>query len=141
MALVVATAAADAVQFVGLPEAQIPLAQAAIYLACAPKSNASCVAIDRANKDVAERKAPPVPKHLRDTSYPGAKALGHGKGYKYPHSFPGHHVEQEYLPKDAASGPYYEPTEHGHEAKFKQRLERLRQPRSEENSDVGDGEE
>jgi len=140
MALVVATAAADAVQFVGLPEAQIPLAQAVIYLACAPKSNASCVAIDRANKDVAERKGPPVPKHLRDTSYPGAKVLGHGKGYKYPHSFPGHHVDQEYLPKDAASGPYYEPTEHGHEAKFKQRLERLRQPRSEEDSDAGDGE-
>lgn len=126
MALVVATAAADAVQFVGLPEAQIPLAQAAIYLACAPKSNASYVAINRANKDVAERKAPPVPKHLRGTSYPGAKALGHGEGYLYPHSFPGHYVEQEYVPEAAKSVPYYEPTEHGHEAKFKRRLEALR---------------
>jgi len=126
MALMVATAAAAAVQFVGLPEAQIPLAQAAIYLACAPKSNASYVAINRANKDVTERKAPPVPRHLRDANYPGAKELGHGEGYLYPHSFPGHHVEQEYLPADAKSRVYYEPTEHGHEAKFKRRLERLR---------------
>lgn len=126
MALMVATAAANAVQFVGLPEAQIPLAQAAIYLACAPKSNASYVAINRANKDVAERKPVPVPKHLRDTSYPGAKKLGHGEGYLYPHSFSGHHVEQEYIPEAAKSGAYYEPTDHGHEAKFKQRLERLR---------------
>ncbi len=130
MALVVANAAAQAVQFVGLPEAQIPLAQAAIYLACAPKSNASYVAINRANKDVAERKGPPVPRHLRDTSYPGAKALGHGEGYKYPHDFPGHHVEQEYLPPGAQSMPYYEPTEHGHEAKFKRRLEQLRRSNS-----------
>ncbi|MCL5104225.1 MAG: replication-associated recombination protein A [Armatimonadetes bacterium] len=126
MALVVANAAAQAVQFVGMPEAQIPLAQAAIYLACAPKSNASYVAINRANKDIAERKGPPVPKHLRDTSYPGAKALEHGKGYKYPHDYPGHYTEQEYLPPGATSGPYYEPTEHGHEAKFKERLRRLR---------------
>jgi putative ATPase len=126
MALVVATAAAQAVQFVGMPEAQIPLAQATIYLACAPKSNASYLAINRANTDVSERKAPPVPAHLRDANYPGAKALGHGKGYKYPHDYPGHHVEQEYLPAGTAAGPYYEPTDHGHEAKFKQRLERLR---------------
>ena len=126
MALMVATAAAQAVQFVGLPEAQIPLAQAAIYLACAPKSNASYVAINRANNDVAQRKSPPVPKRLRDANYPGAKALGHGEGYLYPHSFPGHYVEQEYLPEEAKSSVYYEPTEHGHEAKFKRRLERLR---------------
>ncbi|MCE5324707.1 replication-associated recombination protein A [bacterium] len=126
MALVVANAAAQAVQFVGMPEAQIPLAQASVYLACAPKSNASYLAIDRANRDVMERKGPPVPVHLRDSHYPGAKVLGHGKGYKYPHDYPGHHVDQEYLPPGASSGPYYEPTEHGHEAKFKQRLEKLR---------------
>ncbi|MGQ9455812.1 MAG: replication-associated recombination protein A [Armatimonadota bacterium] len=126
MALVVATSAAQAVQFVGMPEAQIPLAQATIYLACAPKSNACYVAISRANADVAQRKGPPVPLHLRDANYPGAKELGHGKGYLYPHDFPGHYVEQEYLPPDAKSGPYYEPTDHGHEAKFKQRLARLR---------------
>jgi len=134
MALVIANAAAQAVQFVGMPEAQIPLAQATVYLACAPKSNASYVAINRANKDVVERKGPPVPVHLRDASYPGSKALGHGKGYKYPHDHPGHFVEQEYLPRNATSGPYYEPTEHGHEAKFKQRLERLRGKDSEETS-------
>ncbi|MHB9035949.1 MAG: replication-associated recombination protein A [Armatimonadota bacterium] len=126
MALVVANAAAQAVQFVGMPEARIPLAQATVYLACAPKSNASYVAINRADKDVVERKGPPVPMHLRDSSYPGAKALGHGKGYVYPHDYPGHYVDQEYLPPNARSGPYYEPTDHGHEAKFKQRLERLR---------------
>jgi len=126
MALVVANAAAQAVGFVGMPEAQIPLAQATVYLACAPKSNASYVAINRANEDVAQRKGPPVPIHLRDTSYPGAKALGHGKGYQYPHDHPGNYVEQDYLPTGAKSRRYYEPTGHGHEAKFKQRLERLR---------------
>lgn len=125
MALVVATSAAHAVQFVGLPEAQIPLAQAAIYLACAPKSNASYLAINKANKDVEEKKGPPVPIHLRDSGYPGAKSLGHGKGYKYPHDHPGHYVEQEYLP-DGEPGKYYEPTDHGHEAKFRERLKRLR---------------
>ena len=125
MALTVATAAAHAVQFVGMPEAQIPLAQAVIYLACAPKSNASYTAISRANKDVAERKGPPVPKHLRDANYPGAKALGHGAGYLYPHDYPGHYVDQEYLPPGAKSTSYYEPTDHGHEARFKQRLKRL----------------
>jgi putative ATPase len=127
MALVIANAAAHAVQFVGLPEAQIPLAQAAIYISCAPKSNASYLGISRAMKDVAERNAPPVPIHLRDTNYPGAKKLGHGAGYKYPHDFPGHHVEQEYVPESAKSGPYYEPSEHGHEAKIKKRLEDLRE--------------
>ena len=126
MALVVATAAAQAVQFVGMPEAQIPLAQATIYLACAPKSNASCVAISRASSDVEQRKGPPVPIHLRDANYPGAKELGHGKGYMYPHDFPGHYVEQEYIPPGTRSKPYYEPTDHGHEAKFKQRLAHLR---------------
>ncbi len=126
MALVVAMAAAQAVQFVGLPECQIPLSQAVIYLACAPKSNACYTAINRANQDVANRKWPPVPRHLRDTSYPGAKKLGHGEGYKYPHAFPGGFVEQEYKPAEASSTVYYEPTDRGHEAKFKQRLERLK---------------
>ena len=125
MALLVATAAAQAVSFVGLPEAQIPLAQAAIYLACAPKSNASYVAIGRANKDVAERQPPPVPIHLRDASYPGGKKLGHGKGYKYPHDFPGGHVDQDYVPEATKSKPYYVPTDRGHEAKFKKRLDAL----------------
>lgn len=140
MALVVATAAAQAVQFVGMPEAQIPLAQATIYLACAPKSNASYVGINRAMKDVGERKPAPVPMHLRDTSYPGAAKLGHGKGYKYPHSFPGGHVPQEYLPKEAKSQPYYEPTDRGHEAKFKRLLESRGSGESRETRETGDAE-
>ena len=126
MALVVATAAAHAVEYVGMPEAQIPLAQATIYLACAPKSNASYLGINRALKDVAEKQSKPVPIHLRDTNYRGAKTLGHGKGYKYPHDFPGHWVEQQYMPDGIKSEPYYEPTENGREKTIKERLENLR---------------
>ncbi len=126
MALVVATAAAHAVEYVGMPEAQIPLAQATIYLACAPKSNASYTGISRALKDVAERRTKPVPIHLRDTNYRGAGALGHGKGYKYPHDFPGHWVEQQYMPEGVKSQPYYEPTDNGCEKQIKERLDNLR---------------
>jgi len=126
MALVVATAAAHAVEYVGMPEAQIPLAQAAIYLACAPKSNASYVGISRALKDVAEKRAEPVPVHLRDTNYRGAARLGHGKGYKYPHDYPGNYVEQNYTPDGAKSQPYYEPSDNGREVEIKKRLDALR---------------
>ena len=126
MALVVATAAAHAVEYVGMPEAQIPLAQAAIYLACAPKSNASYVGISRALKDVAEKRAEPVPIHLRDANYRGAGNLGHGKGYKYPHSYPGNWVEQQYMPDGVKSQPYYEPSDNGCESKIKERLNKLR---------------
>jgi putative ATPase len=123
-ALVVATAAAHAVELVGLPEAQIPMTQAAIYIATAPKSNAVVTAMHRTNSDVRSRRPAAVPAHLRDASYPGAKRLGHGQGYLYPHDYPGGHVEQEYLPEGAASGPYYEPTEHGYEARVQERLKR-----------------
>jgi len=129
MALVVATAAAHAVDYVGMPEAQIPLAQAAIYLACAPKSNSSCKGISRALKDVAEKRAEPVPIHLRDTNYRGASKLGHGKDYKYPHDYPDNWVEQQYMPDGVKSQPYYEPTENGHESKIKERLDGLRKRR------------
>ena len=95
-ALLVASAAAHAVEHVGLPEARLNLAEAAIYLARAPKSNSVYTALAKAMEDAAS--ADPVPEHLRDSSYPGAKRLGHGKGYKYPHDFPGHQVEQEYRP-------------------------------------------
>src|SRR5690606_7804735 len=88
-ALQVAVAAAEAVQLVGMPEARIPLAQAVLYIACAPKSNAAYLAIDEALEDVRRRAQPPVPKHLRDSSYPGSKELGHGEGYHYPHNEPG----------------------------------------------------
>jgi putative ATPase len=105
MALVVATSALRAVEFVGMPEAKIPLAQAAIYVAKAPKSNACYKAIEAAMEDVEKEQTMEVPEHLKDSHYPGAKKLGHGKDYKYPHDYGGY-VEQEYLPKKKK---YYKP--------------------------------
>ncbi len=125
MGLVVATSAMQAVQFVGMPEAQITLSQATTYLACAPKSNASYKAINSAMADVREKRPVDVPVHLRDASYKGAKELGHGKGYLYPHDYADNFIKQEYVPKSTKSKKYYEPAGHGHEAKFKKRLENL----------------
>ncbi len=105
MALVVAISALRAVEFVGMPEAKIPLAQAVIYIAKAPKSNASYMAIEAALKDIATEETMEVPDHLKDSHYPGAKKLGHGEGYKYPHDYGGQ-VEQEYLRKKKK---YYKP--------------------------------
>jgi putative ATPase len=122
LALLVATAAAQAVQMIGLPEARINLAQAVTYIACAPKSNAAVTAIDRAQADVRAGRIAPVPNHLRDASYPGAKQLDHGQGYKYPHSFPGHHTAQEYLPDGTKSHRYYEPSDQGYEKKIRERM-------------------
>jgi putative ATPase len=124
MALLVATAAAHAVEYVGLPEARIPLAQATIYIATAPKSNAAIKAIGRAMADVEQHGAPPVPVHLRDTAYPGAKRLGHGEGYVYPHDFPGAFVAQQYMPEGVKRGPYYEPGEEGFEKEVARRMAR-----------------
>jgi putative ATPase len=112
-ALLVATAAAHAVEHVGLPEARLNLAEAAIYLARAPKSNSVTTALAKAMEDAIS--ADPVPEHLRDASYPGAKRLGHGKGYKYPHDYPGHQVEQEYRPVRFRGNRYYEPSGEGEE--------------------------
>jgi len=122
-ALVVASSALNVAEFVGLPEARIPLAQAAVYVACAPKSNAVYLGIDKALEDVRTKKAGNVPKHLRDASYPGAKKLDHGQGYKYAHDYPNHYVAQEYMPFKAV---YYAPTELGYEKKIKDRLDALR---------------
>jgi len=122
-ALVVATAAMEASEFVGLPEAQIPLAQATIYVASAPKSNASYMAIEEARKDVREQPLFPVPLHLRDAHYPGAKRLGHGQGYKYAHDLPEHYVTQVYGPPGKQ---FYKPSDEGKEAEIKKRLEELR---------------
>lgn len=108
MALVVANAAAQGFEQVGLPEGQLLLAEAALYIACAPKSN-SVLAIHEAVADVKNGKYGPVPLHLRDASYPGAKNLGHGKGYIYPHDYPGHYAEQEYLPAELRGTKYYKP--------------------------------
>lgn len=125
-ALGVAVAAADAVQYIGMPEGRIPLAQAVVHLATAPKSNAAYVGIDRAIADVREGKAGRVPKHLRDAHYPGAKRLGHGKGYRYPHDDAIGVVTQEYLPDSLRGAIYYEPTEHGNEREVSARLAKLR---------------
>lgn len=125
-ALVIAVAAADAVQYVGMPEGRIPLAEAVVYLATAPKSNASYRAIDAAIADVRAGKIGRVPKHLRDAHYQGAKRLGHGKGYKYSHDSELGVVEQQYLPDELRSTTYYQPTEHGNERDVKARLEKLR---------------
>ncbi|MDY3554064.1 replication-associated recombination protein A [Gemmata sp. JC717] len=122
--VVLANAAWDAVEKVGLPECRINLAHAVTYLATAQKSNASYMAGEAAAKDVKEGRTLPVPLHLRDKGYRGAKEVfGHGVGYKYAHDFEGGWVEQEYIPTDAE---YYHPTDRGHEAKIKSRLEELR---------------
>ena len=109
-----------------MPEAKIPLAQAVTYIACAPKSNAAYLAIDKAMEDVRENRTIPVPKHLRDTHYDGAKRFGHGEGYKYAHDFEGGVAPQDYLGVDKT---YYEPTDHGHEAKLKKRLQEFKRLR------------
>lgn len=126
-ALVVATAAAQAVHMIGMPEGKIPLAEAVVYVATAPKSNAAYAGINRALADVAEKKVGGVPLHLRDASYRAAARLGHGKGYKYAHDYPGHYVEQQYLPDELAGVRYYEPADHGYEAEVGRRLRELRE--------------
>jgi putative ATPase len=124
MALVLTQAASEAAEFVGWPEARIPLAEAAIYLATAHKSNSSLLAIDAALAEVRSGRTLPVPEALRDGSYAGAKRLGHGQGYQYAHDHPGHFVAQDYL---GATRRYYEPTEQGVEKRIKERLEKWRQ--------------
>lgn len=124
-ALDVAVSAFHAIDIIGMPEGRIPLAQAAVYMACAPKSNASYLGINKALKDVRNKKIGLVPKHLRDTSYKGSKKLGHGAEYKYPHIYPNSHVEQEYLPYEFKDKVYYNPTENGYEKDIKERLDNL----------------
>jgi len=111
MALVLAESAFRACEHLGMPEARIPLAQATIYVALAPKSNSAVTAIDKAIEDVRNKPAYPVPPHLRGTGYSGAEKLGHGVDYLYPHSFPGHYVRQQYLPAELLDATYYEPSE------------------------------
>jgi putative ATPase len=124
-ALVVATSAANALEWVGLPEAQYNLAQAAIYLATAPKSN-STGAYFKALADVEQEGKVEVPDHLKDASRDG-KALGHGEGYKYPHDYPGHYVSQQYLPNQLGNRRYYKPSDQGYEKLIKERLARWRE--------------
>jgi len=125
-ALLTATAAAQAVALIGLPEAQLNLAQAVVHLATAPKSNAVTTAISAAVQDVRAGQAGPVPRHLRDAHYPGSRGLGHGVGYRYPHDDPHGVVTQQYPPDDIVGRDYYLPTGHGAERAVAQRLPRLR---------------
>ena len=131
LALVLASAALQVAEFVGMPEARIPLAQAVTYIATCPKSNAAYLAIDRAMEDVREGRVLEVPEHLRDASYPGAERLGHGKGYQYAHEGEGHYVEQDYLPVERT---YYEPTDEGAEKQIKERLEAWKKRKREKKS-------
>jgi putative ATPase len=111
LSLLVAEAAARAIDFIGLPEGRINLAHAVVHLATAPKSNSVYVGINRAMRDVAELPVGEVPLHLRDASYRGAASLGHGEGYLYPHDFPTAKVDQEYRPLPVSTRRYYEPTD------------------------------
>ncbi len=126
-AAILAAAAVQITQAVGLPECQYALAQAAVYIACAPKSNAVTTAIAAARQDVRDGLTLPVPDHLKDASYPGAQRLGRGAGYRYPHDYPDGHVAQDYL---GASKKYYNPVERGYETRLAEVLRKLRESRA-----------
>lgn len=132
-AIVVATNASMAVERIGMPEAQIILAQAATYVACAPKSNASCNAIFAALGEVERSGNLPIPTHLQDAHYKGAAKLGHGTGYKYAHDYPNHYVEQQYLPYELNGKEFYTPTGNGYEVKIKEHMARIRREAKENN--------
>ena len=132
MALVVANAAAQAVDYLGLPECRINLAQAAAYVACSPKSNAAIMSIDKAMEDVKNIQTSGVPNHLRDSHYPGAIKLGHGIGYKYVHDYPNHYTKQQYLPDELVGTRYYELSDNGQEAKLKKWLDFIKKERENE---------
>ncbi len=121
-ALVLANAALGVSEFIGMPEARIPLAQAAVYVACSPKSNAAYLGIENALKEIKEGRLYEVPQHLKDAHFDGEGKLGHGKGYKYAHDYPGHYVKQEYMP---LRHKFYEPQDSGYERKIKARLKEL----------------
>ncbi|NLY45328.1 MAG: replication-associated recombination protein A [Tissierella sp.] len=121
-ALNIAVSAFNAVNVIGMPEGRITLAQAAIYIATAPKSNAAYLGIDRALEDIRNEEIGKVPSHLRDAHYPGAKSLGHGMGYKYPHDYEDAYVEQQYLPDRFKDKKYYKPTNYGYEKEIKERM-------------------
>lgn len=131
-ALQMAVAAAQALEIVGLPEARIPMTEAVIYLATAPKSNAVVLAISEAMADAKNQGQDLIPMHLRDASHPGSRQIGYGRGYLYPHDFPEHYVSQEYLPESLKGKVYYSPSEQGYEQTVKERME-LRKKIKEEN--------
>ena len=129
-ALVVAVNASLAVERVGMPEAQIILAQAVTYVASAPKSNAACNAVFAAMQEVEQTGNLPIPTHLQDAHYKGAAKLGHGTGYKYAHDYPNHYVEQQYLPYELNGKEFYSPTGNGYEVKIKEHMRRIKKEAS-----------
>jgi putative ATPase len=130
-ALVVANAAAQGIEYVGMPEAELLLAEAAVYIACAPKSNRAYKGLTAARQDLERMDIGTVPRHLRDANYWSAKKLMSGQGYLYPHNFPGAHVAQQYLPDTLKGRKYYEPSESGLEKRIKERLSALHGPKPE----------
>ena len=124
-ALTVAVSAAQAVERIGMPEGQIILSQAAAYVACAPKSNSACQAISRAMAVVGESGSLPIPVHLQDRHYSGARELGRGEGYKYAHDYPKHYVAQQYLPDAVQGSTFYEPSENGYEKQIQEHMKWL----------------
>ena len=124
-ALTVAVAAAQAVERIGMPESQIILSQAVLYVATAPKSNSAVNAINAANANVRQYKTT-VPSHLQDSHYKGAQNLGHGIGYKYAHDYPNHYVEQQYLPDEIRDAVFYEPSDNGYEKKIREHMDRIK---------------
>jgi len=127
MALNVAVSASLAVERIGMPEAQIILAQAASYVACAPKSNAAYNAIFAANEEISRSGNLPIPTHLQDAHYKGAAKLGHGTGYKYAHDYKNHYVEQQYLPYELSGKTFYEPSWNGYEAKIREHMKKIKE--------------
>ncbi len=125
-ALQVAVSASLAAERVGMPEAQIILAQAAAYIACAPKSNAAVNAITKAMESVRSQSVETIPPALQDAHYSGSSRLGRGLGYRYPHDYPGHYIKQQYLPDEVAGETFYQPSDQGYEAHIRTRLEQLR---------------
>jgi putative ATPase len=125
-ALVVATSAALAVERLGMPEARIVLAQAATYVACAPKSNSAICAIDAALQTVASNKTAAIPAHLMDAHYKGAKKLGHGSGYLYAHDYPNHYVSQQYLPDELKDKVFYVPSDNGYEKQIREYFQKIK---------------
>ena len=125
-ALVVATNACLAIERLGMPEARIVLSQAATYVACAPKSNAAYMAVDKALDIVKNEKTYGVPVHLQDAHYKSVGKLGHGIGYKYAHDYKNHYVKQQYLPDELEGTVFYEPTDNGYEKKIKEHLDKIK---------------
>ncbi len=125
-ALTVAVSASQAVERIGMPEAQIILSQAVSYVACAPKSNAACEAVGKAMQTVERTGNLPIPTHLQDAHYKGAAKLGHGTGYKYAHDYPNHYVEQQYLPYELNGQEFYRPSGNGYEVKIREHMKKLK---------------